>query len=412
MASTRTFNDMLNDHLNYSLLKEEIEKRVLILDRCEKDNDWKGGTLPVPFKAAQASSIEFGALSSSTDIAENKYVRGEISTQPELWGSMVFNHRDFIEHDGKVNEKSFLKLLPEVLEDFMSWVQNAVSVTMLNGSHFAKATADGDASGNLTVDRPDRFEIGQKVSIDDDNSTAATGYVSAININTGVVTFVTARGGATPVDLSGYTTAQNAKCYYVGSQASGFTSLKSSLLSAANGGGSTLYGQTKTAYPFLQAINVSGATISAVNILEKIFDAFITIRKIGKGMPDEVIMSYKHFGSVLKVLESGKGSFNIVAGSKSAAVYGWTTITVGGIGGVLKLTAVNEMDDDFIAFMDWSACKVHSNGYFRKRVGPDGRSYFEVRNTTGYAYIQDMCFFGDLVLNKPSRCGVLHSISY
>lgn len=413
MSTTRTFQDMLNDHLNYDLLKEEIIKRVLVLNKCELDNDWKGGTLPVPFKAANASSISFGSLTASTDIAENKYVRGEITTIPELWGSMIFNHRDFIEQDGKVNEKSFLKLLPEVVEDFMDYVKNAASITMLSNSYFASGTATGDASGNLTVDRPERFDIGQKVIVDDGDSNSTTCYVKTININTGVVNFVTARGGAVAADLSGYSVAQSTRCYYDGADVSAFTSLKSSLLSAANGGGSTLYGQTKTAYPYLQAINVSGAAITAANIIEKIFDAYTTVLKLGKGgMDKEVIMSWKHLGSVMKALESGKGAFHIVPNSTKVTAYGWTEITIMGVAGALTVVGVQEMDDDAIFIMDWSAAKVHSNGFFRKRIGPDGRSYFEVRATTGYSYIQDICFLGDLVLNRPSRCGIIYGISY
>ena len=58
MATTRTFNDMLNEYLNYDLLKEEMTKRDYVLKRVEKDNKWKGGNLVVPFKAAGASSVK------------------------------------------------------------------------------------------------------------------------------------------------------------------------------------------------------------------------------------------------------------------------------------------------------------------------------------------------------------------
>ncbi len=412
MGSTRSFSAMLNDNLNYDLLKEEIQKRVYILNRAEKDNDWKGGTLVVPFKGAQASSLSFGALTSSTDIAENAYIRGEITSQPELWGSLVFNHRDFIEHDGKVNEQSFLKLLPEVVEDFMDFMKNAVSITMLSGQHFATLTADGDSSGNMTVDRPERFEIGQKVTVDDGNSSPLDTYVRTININTGVITGYDARTGGSASNLSGYTVAQAAKVYYDGADDGAFTTLKSSLLSAANGGASTLYGQTKTAYPFLQAINIDGSSITATNIVGKIFDAYTTVLKLSKGGTEkECVMSWKHLGSVMKVMESQKGPYHIVPNSMKVTAYGWTEITIMGVAGPLKLVGIQEMDDDSIMILDWSAIKVHSNGFFRKRVGPDGRSYFEVRATTGYSYIQDICFFGDVVLNKPARCGIIYGIT-
>ena len=60
MATDRTFSAMLNEHLSYALLREEMKKRVWLLDKVEKDNGWLGGPLIVPFKGAQASSVSFG----------------------------------------------------------------------------------------------------------------------------------------------------------------------------------------------------------------------------------------------------------------------------------------------------------------------------------------------------------------
>lgn len=420
MATTRTFQTMLNDYLTYDLLKEELVKRDYLLTKIEKDNGWKGGTLPVPFKGAIASSVAFGQLSASNDVAEDAYVRGTISSQKEVWGTMIFNHRDLMEHDGKIPESTFLRILPDAVDSFMDRMKMVVSVALLNGSYFAKLTADSTANdGNITVDRPDRFEIGQKVLVKDADATVSTGYVKTINMNTKVVNLVTARGGSTVVDFSANNITGSAtgaaKCYYEGADpanGNSFSSLKDALLSAANGGSSTLYGQTKVTYPYLQAINVSGATINASNILDKIFDAYTTFRQLGKGNPNEALMSYKHLGSVLKVLEINKGSFNVIPDSMKASPYGWTEIMIGGVKGMLKVVGVQELDDDVIMFIDWRALKFHSNGFFRKRIAPDGKHYFEQRATTGYSYLVDLCLFGDMVVNRPSYCGIIYSISY
>ena len=415
MASTRTFQAMLNDYLTYDLLVEELVKRDWLLTNIEKDNGWKGGPLIVPFSGAAASSVAFGALSASNDVAEDAYVRGEVSAPKEAWGTMIFNHRDIMEHDGRVMEKSFLKILPDTVDRFMDRFKNVVSTNLLNGAHFAKLTSDSTANdGNIVVDRPERFDIGQKVLVDDDNSSPATGYVKTININTSTINLVTTRGGSTVVDFSAnnMTVAQNAKCYYEGAQADSFSNLRDALLSAANGGSSTLYGQTKTAYPYLQAINVSGSSVSASNILDKLFDGYTTIRKVGKGNPDTLVMSYKNLGSVLKVLEINKGSFNVMPNSQKASVFGWTEIVVGGVKGMLKIVGVQECDDDVIFYLDMRAMKFHSNGFFRKRIAPDGKHYFEQRATTGYSYLVDICLFGDLVVSRPSYCGIMYSISY
>lgn len=384
-------------------------KRDWLLSTVEKDNSWKGGDLIVPFKAAGASSVAFGSLTDASDIAEDTYVRGSITTQPEVWGSMVFNHRDLMEHD-KLSEQNFLKILPDVVEDFMQYMKQVVSLSITNGTSFAEVTdATNAATGIMIVDHPERFVVGQKVSLDDDNDSAASYYVTAINMNTAAVTLSATRGGSA-ANVSTYTVAQNAKFYFDGSQSNGLTSLKSSLLSAANGGSSTLYGQTKVTYPYLQAINVDGSGVTSSNILDQIFDAYTTIKNRGKGMPNKVVMSFRNLGYILKLLETQKGAFHQDQKGTKVSPYGWTEIEIFGVKGQLAVIGVQEVDDDYIMFLDMRALKFYSNGFFKKRVSPDGVEFYETRATTGYSYIVDTCLFGDLVLLRPSYCGILHSI--
>lgn len=411
---------MLNDFLPNSLLKEELVRRDWLLSNIEQDDTWvgasassgNGGNLIVPFKAAGASSIAAGSLSASNDIAEDLYVRGQITTQPEIWGSMIFNHRDLLEHD-KVSELNFLKILPDAVDDFMDYMKNVTSVNLLNGSYFAQTTAAYSSTGGvLTVDRPDRFAINQKVQVDTTTAVLTTGYVSAIDMNALTVTLVTARGGSTNVDFSTNTVASGANIYNDGFKSNGFTSLSSVLLSSANGGSSTLYGQTKTSYPYLQAININGASVTAANLVEKLFDGFTLTRRLGKGMPNKVIMSYNNLGVVLKIVEASKGAFNVVPKSKNASQYGWTEIKIGSVTNTeLTFIGVQEMNDSVIMYLDMRAMKFYSNGFFRKRKSPDGIEYFEIRATTGYQYIVDICLFGDLVVNRPSYCGIMYNVS-
>jgi len=412
---------MLNEYLPNELLKEELIKRDYLLNRVEKDDGWLGGNLVVPFKAAGASSVAFGQLSASTDIAQDNYVRGGVPSQKEAWGSMLFNHRDLMEHEA-ISEKNLLKILPDTVNDFMDYMKNVVSVNLLNGPWFAVLTANATASnGQILVDRPDRFVVGQKVIVDDSGTGGPiTGYVSTIDMNTvtgtsvGIITLVTARSGSTLVDFSvnNKTVANNAKCYNDGQETNGFSDLRSALLSAANGGSSTLYGVTKTLYPYTQAINVSGSSVTASNIVEQIFNAFTQTRRLGKGNPTEVLISYKNFGYVLAVIEASKGAFNVKPGSAKASQYGWDEIEVGSVTQqALKFVAIQEMADDIIMFMDFRALKFYSNGFFRKRKSPDGIEYFEVRAQTGFQYIIDICLFGDLILQRPSYCGIMYGIN-
>jgi hypothetical protein len=415
MSTTRNpdFQTMLNQYLPNSLLKEEFVKRDYFLNQVEKDDTWLGGELVVPFRGATASTVKLGGLASEAEINQSKYVRGIISSQPEIWGSLVFNERDISEH-GKINEQNLLKILPDEIDNMMTFMKQAVSMQFTNGAVLATATSNGTVGGEINVDRIERFEVGQPLVIDDNNSPALKVYIKEVHVDDSKVIACTDIGLTTLADLSPYTTAQNAVFYFDGGETSGnrFSNLKSMLLSAANGGASTLYGQNKLLYPYLQSINVSGASITAANILEKLFDAQTVVRNKGKGLPDKAVMSYKHLGSILKALEATKGAYRM-ADSKNAQQFYWTEVEIFGVKGKLSIVAIQEMDDDAIFLLDMAALKIYSNGFFKKRKNPsNGNEFYEIRSTSGYKYIVDICFFGDMVLERPSRCGIIHSISY
>lgn len=416
MATNRSFQDMLNEYLPNNLLKEELIKRDYILSKVEKDQKWKGGKIIVPFKAQGASSVKVGGLTASNDIAQSKYVRGSIDSYKEVWGSMIFNHTDLIQHDGKIKESTFLRVLPDTIEDFMEYMKMVVSVQLGTGPHFAQATSDTNAAtGVFVVDRVDRFCLDQKCSLDDDDSAATDVYVIAINVSTSAVTFSATRGGAA-ANLSAYSVAQNAKFYHdgVASASDIFTSIRSALLSAANGGSADLHGQTKLDYPFLQAVNIDGSAVSASNIIEKIFDAYVDVRIKARGKATDVLMSYKNLANCMKKVELSKGDFKVAPDSEKASIYGWDEIVILQVGTrrYLKFVGIQEWDDDVIAFMDWSSCTFRSNGMMRKRTAPDGKQYYETRTTSGYAYILDLFLFGELEVKKPGTCAIMHSISY
>jgi hypothetical protein len=73
---------------------------------------------------------------------------------------------------------------------------------------------------------------------------------------------------------------------------------------------------------------------------------------------------------------------------------------------------VVEMADTEIFAIDWSTLEFASNGLIKKRVSPDGRSFHEIRNTSGYQYIVDVSLFGNLIFKIPGQNGVLYNISY
>jgi hypothetical protein len=423
MSTTRSFQTMLNEYLPNDLFKDELIKRDFYLNEIQKDNNWKGGDIVVPFQGASASSVKFGGLTAQGDISEYNYVRGKISGYKEVWGSLIFNETDIMQHDGKVNEQSFLRILPDQVEDFMNEMKMQVSINLLCGPHFATVTdATNAATGVLVVDKVDRFQIGQKAEIKDNNSSKLVVYVINIVVDTNSVTFSATRGGAF-VDLSAYSVAQVAKLYHdgvldvSGVPTENFISARSSLLSAANGGSAALHGQTKTSYPALQAVNISGAAITAANILDKLFDAWSTLKiKAKTANPEKCLMSYKHMGSIMKAIEnglvtgSGQSIHRVVAKSPKISKYGWTEIEVVGVKGSFTLVGIQEMDDDIIMFLDMSAMTFRTNGFFQKKKSPEGLEYYRIRSSSGYQLVCDICLFGEQEFRKPATCGIIHSI--
>lgn len=416
MSTNRDFSAMLNEYLDISMMKEELVKRDYFLGKVDRDDSWKSGTIIVPFEGQHASSISFGALSADSNISKYKYIRGQVTSFREMWAALRFEHRDLMEHDGKINEKSFLKILPGQIEDFLMNLKMAASINLLDGPEFATLTVNGTVGGVVEIDRIDRLTIDQEVVLDDGNSAPGTFYVIAIDVNGGTLeagsaTLSATRGGAA-ADVSAYTVADGAKLYHVGAQTESYTSLKSQLLSAANGGAATIFGQTKTAYPYLQAVQYDGGTISASNILEHLFKAYTKRQQLAKsGKLPEILMSYKHFGSVLASLQTLTGQFNIVPQSRKINQYGWQEIMVGSVTGeLLKIVAVQEKADDTIMYLDFDSITLYTNGFLQRRTAPDGLEYFQIRSTTGYAYILDHTMMGDLVCKAPWKNLIIHSI--
>lgn len=463
---------MLKEYLPYELLFEELMQRDYLLSKVAKDQSWKGGELSVPFMGGAASSFAYGELTDVADITEDRPVRGKVDEFREIWGTMVFHQKDLDGHSGGLAQ-SFLKILPDRLEDFIMRMKEAVSVNLLNGQHYASydsgSVNNNLAAGIVAVDRIARFQIGQYVTLGNVDESTSTGefkfqgYIDQIDISAKTIRFTEVTVGNT-VAIDVFSTANSApdlsvdpgngvlaagdKIFLRGALGDpatattvvgatntvrrGFSSLRSQLLSAANGGSSTAFGISKLQYPHLQALNFDGSAINVANLLDQVFDFYNESRTNGKGAPTEVIMSYKNLGAAMKQLSAGligtsaldtgatstagtpqrlnAGGFS--AGIPEANAFGWTTIKVTGVQGSLTLVGVQEMDDDIMMIMDWRALKLHSNGFFERRQSPEGREYFEVRNTSGYKYVIDTRFYGELVLSKPSHCGIIHSISF
>jgi hypothetical protein len=269
-------------------------------------------------------------------------------------------------------------------------------------------------SGIFEVDKVDFFELGQKCVILDNDSAQLDIYVIAIDVNLSQVTFSLTRGGAA-ANLSAYSTAQAAKFYHDGVLVGGvptnmFASMSDILLSAANGGSSSYLGFSKLAYPYLQAHNFSGAAITPTTLVPKLFEFLTTLRSKARGAGDTFVMSYKHLASVMSYIETQKGPFKVSAGQTKVSLYGWTEIEITSVKGTVKIVGVVECPDDKIYLLNLKAWKFHSDGMFQTRKSPEGQSFYEIRGSSGYSYIVDVCLMGEVVCSNLVSNAIIHSI--
>ena len=422
-VSSSQLNSLYKEYLTYDVLMKEVVDRSYVLQKVNKKNGWKGGPIPVPFEAAEASSFRMGSLIAQDSITETKYVRGLVENYKEIWGALKFNYHD-LQKTGDLKQ-SFAQSILKELPRFAETLKTLISHFLLNGPDITKITDITDAAtGIVKVARPELLKIGQYVEIG--GATKKKGvYVGAININTFEVTCVTAITDVdaltNPVDLTAATAVIVGDTFRIEDGFNSdlqFTSLPQQLLSAANGGLATHFGKSKARYPFLQAYNHNGSAIAAGNILTTIFDAWARCQAIGANANvDSIMMSYRNLSWAMKELEAGGGAGGIgkgrqfTAGDRKVSAYGWSEIKVMGINGKeLTLVGINEMRDDYIIGCDWRYVDLHTNGMVERVTSPDGNEFYTVRAENGYYFISDVRFFGELVVSMPSYQFIIHGI--
>lgn len=402
MAATATYGALLKRYTPESLFENEFTKLSYIWQNCEKDKSWRGGTYEIPILEAGFSSVQYGSLASSSDIAEMDVALGT-TTMKELWGSILVREADLYRHGDM--EQSYLKIMPEKIEEFVKYMQSLVATGFLQGPRIAKATADGEADGEITVDKPHFFRKGMKVEIDDANSNAVTGYVRSINLSTNKLLIYDARSGGSVVDLSGYTTVQTAVVRIVGTASEAFTSLPEFLLSAANGGSDSLYGKTKTDYTALQALSASGSGWTANTVLDDILTAYYAFADMRGEMYKEIWVGSGIYKNIAKLLETNKRA-SIV---DKKAGYGFNSIDLIGAEGQAKIVCLRDMPNDKVYFGSADKVKFAGAEPFKRKMY-NGEEFFMVRGTTGPEYISDMALRGDFII-KPSQWACVHSVA-
>lgn len=409
------FNKMLNETLTYDLLKEELEKKNYMWRTIEKNDD-VAGDIVVPFTSSRATSVKAGnGPSEVNDISKHGYKRGSVAFNqiPKTWGSLSFNYEDILYHDGRLKQKSFLgKFLPDQIEDFTTYFSEEITHQTLNKAEKDQAVAQGTVNGVIQVSRVERFEVDEKLILDASGANIVA-YVTAIDINEDTITVSNTRGG-TPIDVTAVGSGELIHKEGRDQEVNQMTSIRDALLSETNGGDANLYGIKKTSSKYTQAINVDGSTINPSNILEKLFDGIVEYRRKAKVGTNQIWLSSKNLGSCMKKLEQTKGAYKMVEGSMKADEYGFTEISIfGPKTGAVKLVGIPELDDDIILGVDPKSMKFESVKGIQKVKDPQGNLYHTSRDpNTGFEFICDLFYRGDLVINKPHRNMIWYGINY
>lgn len=450
------YDEMLLLYLPERLLEAELVKRNWLLSQIKKKNDWKGGDLKLGFESSKATSVAWGKLPSQGDIASFGYKQNTVSGYKEVWGSMVFYHKDLIQHDandaGKQQQarQSFLSALTREIPKMTMEMSQKISMAILNGGAAANVTSAANAAtGKLVIDRIDRVQIGEKVTlsyissgtrtvVNDANGNPQGFYVNSININTGEVGFkssmanVGKSGGDANFSSAGNGALQTStadkkpQLHYDGAENTGnqFVSLRDQLLSSANGGSDMWFSEVKTNQPFSQAVEISGSSWSRFSslsspgdFLTNLFNAEAKAKRIGYAMPRVWVMSYANIAEVKKNLEAQKGSYKMLDSSvktlDAARSFTWEQMLIGSVtdSAPMMFVTVQEMPDDLIYGLDISSLKLYTNGFIRRHRDPNGNTFTSIRDSAdGFQYILDFYMFGEFVVCKPCNNIAVHSL--
>lgn len=404
MSLLQSHSAMLKRYLKEEIIENEMAERSYVWKNVKKQFDWAGGVHEVPVKRNGFNSTQMGALAAANDIAEYNAAIGTIASHKELTMTAIFREADLSRHTDK--EKTYLDKIPEMVDDLSKKGAEQISVGILRGaSILSKATVSGAVGGTISVENPEFFEPMMKVEVLDDDTAAATGYVITVDINSGQLLIQNARTAGANVDLSAFTTAQNARVRIVGGGTESFLDLRTALLPLSLGGSDTLYGLTKANYLPLQAFRDAGTGFTAATILDDLLGSYYKCRKLGRGDHSEIWVGYGVFKNIAKKLEAARHFYV----EDKAAGYGWNSVTLVGTEGKCKIVALREMPTDVAYIVDFEGIKFAGLPLKKKMYGEAGLEYYVDRQTTGISFITDMALRGDFVIN-PAKLGVIYQI--
>ena len=411
MSLKADLNGLLREYAPEKVAVAELNRLNYYFNNIKKNKKWvTGSNYRIDFEAGEHSTFMLGGLPDETKIKGASYIKADIANPATLVGSMLIHEKDLERH--KSLEDSFLDFWPEKLKQFTKRMEEKVSILLLGDGSICTATANGTIAGVMTLDRPHLLTIGERVTIDDDNSSPVTCYVKSININTKEVVFATDETLATVADLSGYATANKAKVYVETATGASdkFNNLNEFLFAAANGGSDTIHGLTKTASPILQPLSTSGSTFNTgKKLLEGLYGFYFEYEKLGRSEANEILVDYNAFQFMSLALQSSKW----FAAKETSAGIGYKGLVLSGPNGDMKIKALRDLAQGTAAIIDWSAIELAGQNMFKTKHQQNGDLFYTVRKSGsggGYVHIVDVVLDAQHICKAPSKLAGVYGI--
>ena len=441
---TRSWQSQINDKLTGPMVLNKL-KRNLWINKLMEEKDWVGtGELDgggsavrnskiISFLGSETSSVKIGAFQDPASIQITDPIRGFVESYVDMTGSMKVRQKDIKQHRGKGLVTSLLGKFDKQTDYAMNGFKQQIEDGILSGSVISKVTSIADvASGLLTLAHPEKIGIGMNVQLAGTDATTKGTEVFAISVNknTGKVGFSLTLGGSA-ANLTNYvasTAALTTICVdgsvnTSGAVAYGFDSLDSILLSSTNGGDASYLGQTKTAYPFLQAYNKDGSDMTSSDFLPLLFqynssDISLKTRHPEGTKPKDYFLSPLNCAIAMNNSEIYKGAF--YRNDKAEAnPYGWTSIVLGSqySGGDIRLNRVENLSDSTIPVLNMDTFSICSDGgieFIDDPNNPGNSKYWYVSRATtaaAYTHILDYILSAQFVCGNPESNAIIHSVS-
>lgn len=422
MAINSEFSTLLKKVQVPKIIFSDLAKNMFMFNAMPKDQTWHGGEYEFAKRTAIANTIRRNVLAAKGSINKIEAVKPAESSLVKFFHSSEYDMLD-LDLNNRYSDgskaASYIKLIKDQVKDTSEHFKNVLSRDILAGGMIDKATVSGTSGGVLGVTFYERFHKNMHIVVrESDGPNAVEGYVRAVDPSAKTVTIYDAVSGGSAVDLSAYTVAKGTEVYHIdtvntstGALVSGssMNDFRSSLLSSANGGNATIHGITKASYPEFQAHNFDMSGATAENLLEKLYEAMLEIKRVGRGNPADILLSYTNFGYAVKNLELSD-RFKAMDDKK---LYGFDGISIlGPTGQRIRLVPEPEMDNDVILFWDRSSVELAGTKFFENEtMNKMGQPFYVDRATTGYVYIQDIKFYGNLIWQRIEKSGIGYGLS-